>query len=313
MAPLPDESPRDVDDFSRAVAQAYFPHEVTPRSGRKPPQQARLETLDLGPALIGYVGWGADVQVECDYPDAYEINMPLAGRLESSGRHGTITSQIGDAAVFRPDTPTLISHWDAQCTVLGVKFDSAWLNREAERILGRDVARVGELLPDKLILDSAPARAWRRLVTSLASDLSESGLFRDLPSVRDQLAGALADGFLLASCPDTDTSPPPRPRAVAKVVDAIHDDPAHAWTVGQMAVIGGMSARRLQETFRRWLDSAPMDYVTQIRLQRAHSDLADDPTESISDIAARWGFSSASRFAAAYRRRYGASPSQQRG
>lgn len=301
-------------ELSHAVAEAYFPHEVTPRGrGEISPTKATLETLDLGPVLIGYVGWGTDVQVECDYPNAYEINIPLAGRLKSRGRHGTVTSTPGHATVFRADTPTMISHWDADCTVLGVKFDSTWLDREAERVFGRDIARVGGLLPDQLRLDSGPARDWRRLVANLASDLREPGMFHNLPSVRDQITGALADGFLLASCPDTDTSPPPRgPKAIAKVVDAIHDDPARAWTVGEMAVLGGMSVRRLQETFRQWLNSAPVDYVTQIRLQRAHTDLADEPTESISNIAARWGFSNASRFAAAYRRRYGSSPSQQR-
>ena len=313
MASSSDGPSRDVNELSRAVAEAYFPHELTPSGrGKMSPAKATLETLDLGPVLIGYVGWGTDVQVECDYPNAYEINIPLSGRLESSGRHGTVTSTRGCATVFRADTPTLISHWDANCTVLGVKFDSTWLDREAERVFGRDVARVGGLLPDQLRLDSSPGRDWRRLVSNLASDLSEPGMFDNLPSVRAQIAGALADGFLLASCPGADASPPPRPKAVARVVDAIHDDPAHAWTAGQMAALGGMSVRRLQEAFRRWLDSAPTEYVTQIRLQRACADLVDDPTASISTIAARWGFSSASRFAAAHRRRYGSSPSQQR-
>ena len=302
-----------MDAFTRALAAAYFPHEVIPHGpGEVSPAQATLQTLDLGPVLLGYVGWGADVQVDCDYPGAYEINIPLAGRLDSRGRHGTVTSTPGQATVFRADTPTLISHWDADCTVLGVKFDSDWLDREAERVLGRDIPRVGGVLPDQLELDGSPARDWRRLVASLASDLSEPGMFHNLSSVREHLAGALADGFLLASCPEAATSPPPRPTAITAIVDAIHDDPARAWTLGQMAALGGTSGRRLQETFRQWLDSTPMDYVTQIRLQRAHTDLAGDPTESISNIAARWGFSSASRFAAAYRRRYGSPPSQQR-
>lgn len=308
-----DEPRRDVVELSRAVAEAYFPHELTLRGrGEISSSGAMLQTLDLGPVLIGYVGWGTDVQVECDYPNAYEINIPLAGRLESSGRHGTVVSTRGSATVFRADTPTLISHWTANCTVLGIKFNSTWLDREAERVFGRDVGRAGGLLPDQLRLDSPPGRDWRQLVANLASDLSEPTMFKDLPSVREQIAGALADGFLLASCPDAEASPPPRPKAIAKVVDAIHDDPAHAWTVGQMAALAGMSIRRLQETFRQWLDSAPMDYLAQIRLQRARKDLVDEPTESISAVAARWGFSSASRFAAAYRRRYGTPPSQHR-
>jgi AraC-like DNA-binding protein len=302
-----------MEQLSRAVTQAYFPHELTAIGGREvSSSQVTLDTLDLGPVLVGHVGWGVDVQVDCDYPNAYEINIPLRGHLESRGRHGTITSAAGQATVFRANTPTLISKWEANCVVIGVKFDSSWLDREAERVLGRDVARVGAILPDRLELDHGTASEWRRLVSSLAGQLCEPGVFSSLPTVRQQLAGALADAFLLASCPESGTAPVPRPRAISKIVDTIHDDPARPWTVGQMAVLGGMSARRLQEAFRRWLGCAPLDYLIQVRLQRAHSDLANDPTETISNIAARWGFSSASRFAAAYRKRYGNSPSQHR-
>ncbi|RZT83241.1 AraC-like DNA-binding protein [Pseudonocardia sediminis] len=307
------EAPRDVDELSRAVADAYFPHNLVPRDARTPvPTHHTLRTLDLGPVLIGYVGWGVDVQIECDYPGAYEVNIPLSGRLESRGRHGTVTSEQGRATVFRADTPTLISHWDAECTVLGVKFDSAWLDREAEHVLDRDLARVSGLLPDQLNLTTVAAREWRRLVGSLASDLSEPGLFSSLPSVQEQLAGALTTGFLLASCPDDGRSTPAQPKSISKVIDALHDDPARAWTVAQLAMLSGMSVRRLQETFRHWLGCSPMDYLVQVRLQQAQADLQNNPSDTVSDIAARWGFSSASRFAAAYRQRYGDAPSNRR-
>jgi AraC-like DNA-binding protein len=309
MAAAPDARTRDWDQVSRAVAEAYFPHELTLLGGGTAPRPT-LRTLDLGPVLIGYVGWGADVAIACDYPDAYEINMPVSGHLESRGRHGTVTSTPGQATIFRADTPSLISHWDSGCTVLGVKFDADWLDREAEQVLGRDVVRVGGLLPDQLRLDAGAARDWQQLVTGLAEHLSGPGTFGSSPVVRDQLAGAVSACFLTASCPDDRRSAPPRPRAFVAVVDALHDDPARAWTVGQMAVLAGMSVRRLQEGFRDWVGCTPTEYLVGVRLQRAHADLAADPGTTVSDVAARWGFSSASRFAAAYRRRYGCSPSR---
>lgn len=305
-------APRDWAQASRRVADAYFPHELRLLVGGRDPRLT-LHTLDLGPVLVGHVGWGADVQVACDYPGAYEINMPLTGHLESRGRHGRVTSVPGDATVFRADTPSLISHWDATCTVLGVKFDSAWLDREAERVLGGEVVRVGGELPDQLGLSAGPARGWRQLVGSLASHLREPDLFGGGGPVRDQLAGALAAGFLLAGCPDAGSGPVPRPRTVSLVVDQLHDDPARAWTAGEMAAVAGTSVRRLQEGFRQWVGCSPTEYLVGIRLRRAHADLTADPSLTVSDVAARWGFSSASRFAAAYRRRYGASPSRARG
>ncbi|MBW0104438.1 AraC family transcriptional regulator [Pseudonocardia sp. KRD-291] len=293
------------------MADAYFPHELTVPAGRREPRLT-LQTLDLGPVLIGYVGWGADVQVECDYPSAYEVNMPLTGHLMSRGRHGIVTSVNGQASVFRADTPSLISHWDATCTVLGVKFDRDWLDREAERILELEPVRATAVLPEQLGVDGGLGRDWRRLVGGLAGQLHEPQFFADQPVVREQLAGAVAAGFLLASCPDPGTGPVPRPRAVGRVLDAIRDDPARAWTAADMASLAGTSVRRMQEGFREWAGFSPTEHLVGVRLQRARADIEGDTGLSVSEVAARWGFSSASRFAAAYRRRYGCSPSETR-
>lgn len=311
MAAPPDARTRDWDQVSRAVADAYFPHELTLLGGGTAPRPT-LRTLDLGPVLIGYVGWGADVAIACDYPNAYEINMPVRGRLESRGRHGAVISTPGEATVFRADTPSLISHWDSTCTVLGVKFDADWLDREAEQVLDRDVVRVGGLVPDQLRLDSGTARDWQQLVTGLAEHLSGPGTFSGSSMVAEQLAGAVSACFLLASCPDDRSSAPPRPRAFASVVDALHDDPARPWTAAQMASLAGMSVRRLQEGFRLWMGCTPTEYLVGLRLQRADADLSAGSDATVSDVAARWGFSSASRFASAYRRRYGRPPSRRR-
>ncbi|MGY1637977.1 AraC family transcriptional regulator [Geodermatophilus sp. SYSU D00742] len=302
--------PSDWGQASRVVAEAYFPHELRLVGGASQPRLT-LRTLDLGPVLIGHVGWGADVAVECDYPGAYEVNMPLTGHLESRGRHSPVTSVPGQATVFRADTPSLISHWDATCTVLGVKFDGAWLEREAERVLGADRATMRVTLPDQLDLGSGQGLAWRQLVTGLSAHLRAPDLFGDSNLVRDQLAGALAAGFLLTGCPPGSRGAA-QPRTVKRVVDSLREDPARPWTAGEMAALAGTSVRRLQEGFRQWLDCTPTEYLVDVRLRRAHADLLAERTLSVSDVAARWGFSSASRFAAAYRRKYGRSPSEAR-
>jgi AraC-like DNA-binding protein len=309
MPPVhPRTPPRDWSEASSAVAKAYFPHKLRLLGGKQEPRLT-LRTLDLGPVLIGQVGWGADVSIECHYPEAYEINMPLTGHLASRGRHGSITSVTGQATVFRADTPSLITHWDATCAVLGVKFNSGWLDVEAERLLGGDRVTLRSLLPEQVNLENGPAKAWRNLVRSLASGLHDPTLFAESAVVRDQLAGALAAGFVDA-LQLANPGPVVPPLVLRRVVQAIHDDPGRAWTAGEMSAIAGTSARRLQEGFQRCFGCTPSKYLRDVRLQRAHADLTRPEGTSISEIAARWGFSSASRFAAAYRQRYGVSPSQ---
>ncbi|NYI80281.1 AraC family transcriptional regulator [Nocardioides panzhihuensis] len=301
-------APKDWGQASRVVAQAYFPHELRPVGGANEPRLT-LRTLDLGPVLIGHVGWGADVAIECDYPGAYEVNLPITGHLESRGRFGALTSVVGQGTVFRADTPSLISHWDATCTVLGVKFDSTWLEVETERILGTDRVNARTVLPEQLSFEDRRGRAWRQLISSLGANLHDPDLFADSELVRRQLAGAVAAGLVDLCCPDGRVPAPAQPRTIRRVVEALHDDPARAWTAADMAALAGTSVRRLQEGFQQWVGSAPSHYLLDIRLQRAHADLLTSPTLSVAEVAATWGFSSASRFAAAHRRKYGSAPS----
>jgi transcriptional regulator GlxA family with amidase domain len=73
-----------------------------------------------------------------------------------------------------------------------------------------------------------------------------------------------------------------------------------------------VSIRSLQEGFRRHVATTPLAYLRGVRLERAHEDLlrADPRTVTVADVAQRWGFVHQSRFAAAYRARYNASPSE---
>lgn len=302
--------PRDWANASRVVAEAYFPHELRQLGGGHKPHLT-LRTLDLGPVLIGHVGWGADVAIECDYPGSYEVNMPITGHLESLGRHGSMTSVAGQGTIFRPDTPSLISHWDATCIVLGVKFDSAWLEVEVERLLGPDRVTVRTLLPDQLQLEHSHGRAWRNLIAGLATHLREPDLFADSALVRHQLAGVVAAG-LVEACGHERVSVRAHPRAIKGLIEQIHDDPARPWTAADMAEVAGTSVRRLQEGFQDSVGCTPTQYLLGVRLQRAHADLVARPELSVSDVAARWGFSSASRFAAAFKGRYGVSPATSR-
>ncbi|MEN8708237.1 MAG: AraC family transcriptional regulator [Nocardioides marinisabuli] len=303
-------APKDWANASRVVAEAYFPHDLRQLGGSHEPRLT-LRTLDLGPVLIGHVGWGADVSIECDYPNSYEVNMPITGHLASSGRHGVVTSVAGQGTVFRPDTPSLITHWDATCTVLGVKVDSSWFEVEVERLLGPDRATVKNLLPDQMHLEHGRGRAWRNLITGLATHLRDPDLFADSDLVRHQLAGTVVAG-LVEACGHDRLGARAQPRAIKLLIQQVHDDPARPWTAADMAEVAGTSVRRLQEGFRASVGCTPTQYLVDVRLQRAHADLIDLPNLSVSDIAARWGFSSASRFAAAFRRRYGVAPATAR-
>ena len=88
----------------------------------------------------------------------------------------------------------------------------------------------------------------------------------------------------------------------AQYLAALNDDAVAAAHV---------TGRALQYAFRRHLDTTPLAHLRQIRLSHAHQDLMNaDPNHgaTVTEIAARWGFHHAGRFATLYREAYGSSP-----
>ncbi|MDT7673677.1 MAG: hypothetical protein QOD82_1579 [Pseudonocardiales bacterium] len=96
-------------------------------------------------------------------------------------------------------------------------------------------------------------------------------------------------------------------RAIAFIDECAHTD----ISVADIAAAAKVSIRAVQFAFRRHLDTTPAAYLRTVRLDRAHHDLlTTNPSrgDTVTTIAARWGFYSNSRFTARYRRTYGVTP-----
>jgi AraC-like DNA-binding protein len=101
------------------------------------------------------------------------------------------------------------------------------------------------------------------------------------------------------------------PRHLRAVIAAIQAAPEQTWTLTAMAAHAGVSVRTLCEVFRHFRGSTPMEFVRSVRLSRTREDLKQfGPRASIAAIAKRWGFGHAGRFAAAYTRTFGETPSE---
>jgi AraC-like DNA-binding protein len=99
--------------------------------------------------------------------------------------------------------------------------------------------------------------------------------------------------------------------SVRRVLRAMRADPARAFSLDDLAVIAGISARSLQRQFRASLGQTPIEALRTIRLERARRGLLLAARgQTISDIALCCGSSHLGRFSIEYRRLYGETPSQ---
>ena len=90
-------------------------------------------------------------------------------------------------------------------------------------------------------------------------------------------------------------------------LSSMHQEPARAWTVQDLAHTVGMSRTAFAQTFKRFVGSAPMEYLTKWRMTLA-ANRVQDPAESIASLAPVLGYQSESAFSAAFKRHWGSSP-----
>src|SRR5262249_29627469 len=153
-----------------------------------------------------------------------------------------------------------------------------------------------------------PGRQWWALAQSLMELVRNPDGPLSTPMVARPLAEAIITLLLnavdhpyrgmLASPPR-----PPRTPSIRRAIDLLESQPEVPWTVAEVADRAGLSIRALQEGFIRHAGVSPMAYLRQVRLRRVHADLraADPASQSVAQIASRWGFSHLGRFAAMYR------------
>ena len=134
---------------------------------------------------------------------------------------------------------------------------------------------------------------------AIVDRLSEVLVAQVLREVLDELGrspGASGAGWLRAA----------KDEHVWAALGLLHSAPATAWTLGELARRVGLSRTVLAERFRALVGETPMAYLAALRHRLAERWLPEGL--SVSEAAARAGYSSVSAFHRAFRRRTGEPP-----
>jgi AraC-like DNA-binding protein len=146
------------------------------------------------------------------------------------------------------------------------------------------------------------------LVRLVGAESSEQRSGRDL--VLSRLVEVLLIEALRSS--SGDDAPPGLLRGladarIARAMRHMHDNPARAWTVAQLATKSALSRSAFYERFTRTVGLPPMEYLLAWRMALA-KDLLRNPALGIAEVAERVGYGSASTFSTAFSRHVGQPP-----
>ncbi|MFD9726317.1 AraC family transcriptional regulator [Streptomyces sp. NPDC059072] len=150
------------------------------------------------------------------------------------------------------------------------------------------------------------------LVTLLTSEISKDEPGQEI--VLDRLLDLLLIGVLRTWLAAPGSGAPAWYRAqsdpvVGPALRLLHENPAHGWTVAELALKVGVSRASLARRFTEVVGEAPVAYLTGWRLALA-SDLLREPDATVATVARRVGYGSAFALSTAFKRVRGVSPQE---
>lgn len=304
---------RDLDEARESVARVFCPHRLD-LAGRQAFNAVHNRAV-VGGLSINYMQYGSDVEI---VPGALErfylLQIPLSGSAvvrcgqqaaEASTRTATLLSPTQDVAM----------KWSWDCQKLLVQIEKVKLERELEAMLGRTINRPVDF--DLAFSHETLSQAGiLRLIRVLCEDLDDGA-----GVLTSGLAGARLSEALIAALLKSQRHtysaelerdvPTIAPRHVKKAEVFIRGNMSDAIGLAEIADAAGVSVRALQEGFRRFRNTTPLEMLRMIRMEAARAELlAADPQDTVTTIALRWGFTHLSRFSGSYRLRYNETPSE---
>lgn len=99
--------------------------------------------------------------------------------------------------------------------------------------------------------------------------------------------------------------------AIARVLQAVHEEPSHPWTLDELAQIAGLSRTSFTTKFSRCLSITPLAYITRWRMQIARQRLSDTKAPIIK-IAEGVGYQSEAAFGRVFKKHFDTAPATYR-
>lgn len=285
----------------------YYPHQLTPLV-RPGAFTFSATAACLGPVTAGMLRYSSAIRIDTDpYVTSYQVNVPLMGSLRTAVGSERVLATNSRAALYSPDVSTAISGWDRPSVVLAIKLDRTLVERALRQETGDDRPARMDVTLD---VSTGAGRAWIAAVRTMVGTVARMPELD--PGLSRFLAQRCIDGFVAAVTRDADPgTTSPDAAVVDRALEAILHSSGPPLSLGELATYVGMSARSVQQAFRRELDETPMQVQRRERLRRVRHDLlAAEPGGQVAALAARHGFAHMGRFSSQYQREFGELPSR---
>ncbi|MGG5890537.1 AraC family transcriptional regulator [Falsiroseomonas sp. HC035] len=272
-----------------------------------------LATRSAGAIVASHGGsrFATEVSIEGD-GDFFCFATLLHGDVTLIGQGQAATGTASRGLVFRPGQDTrLVTSDDSLRTNVFIKV--AEVEQALEHMLDARLRKPLEFRPSLAWSDGLAGSLKFQLdlvmreferpdgiadnVVALASttDLLVALILRGAPHSHSEHLHLGADGAA--------------PAYVQRAEEFMRVHGAEPLRIPDIAAAAGCSVRTLGAVFKRFRGRTPLAALHAIRLEQVHAELCRDAADTqVGAVARRYGFTNASRFASAFRRRFGETP-----
>lgn len=309
----------DPRETSEIVGKNIISHSLSHESRQKRPATVRFRTASLGTLTFHEMGYSMFGKGEArinvpNMANIYLCEINLGGEMAVGQLRADRSFHPGEVYMINANGPhTKIWHTDGRQMM--VKIHQTDMEAALER-------RIGMPVRDPLFFDRSPQQlsggvaTLGKMIDLLAQDLELEGSFFDGPGSGDAMQMLL--DMMLNTLPHnyshflSDRSPTLRPRHVRHAAAYIHGHSHEPIGLDDMVQASGVSRRSLHAGFQKYYGVTPMIYLRNVRLDNARLVLkqSDAGDTSVTGVAMDCGFNHLSKFAQAYKERFGELPSE---
>lgn len=244
-------------------------------------------------------------------PGSMGIGMLVAGQ----GEVAVNAVRAGVGSLLACDSTDLDICTPAECTLAGMVFDADLLERAAGAVPGLESLRQPGTM--RSMTPPEPAmRRWRELLVGAVSTLTARPDLLGDEALRARLQQDLFEsliGAMQGACRDDQVfGLDHRQRIVDRACEMLLANPDDPPSLAEVCHRVGASPRKLGYCFQDVLGTSPARYVKSVRLNAVRRELSrsQDPSVSVYDVAARWGFWHFGHFSTDYKKQFAELPSE---
>ena len=289
---------------------------VTPVRGARRDFQCTFNAIQFLDVTMAYLDYAVATDIAVTQSaDAYTVHMTTSGQahVHLDGTDHLITAFF--ALVVSPGMSYRL-HVEHDSPQLIVRIERPAMERQLSRMIGRSLdgpivfEPVGDLTTDA-------ASRWHGALNILSAEVMAPTSLIQQGVGAGALEELIISTLLYIQPHNYSAGLVGEPRrsgraAVRRSLDYIERHLAEPITLDDLATYARMSPRSIQAGFREDLDTTPIAYIRDRRLDRVRQTLMSAVPEdgvNVTDAAQRWGFTHLGNFSGIYRRRFGESPS----